>query len=191
MEAKKKKKSITLHSGFRANKPIVNERHIRRHRHIRRPHSELRPHKLDLNLHLGRVAGGLNRRLEIRRRVTSKNDAASNSGWKTSTVGQHSPRSRHQILLMLKPHKDPPRLELLEPIVEHSERGLESVGLLSRIRVQIRRDFGSAGVRVRQEDAVAGISRRRRRLRLTQSDRNKGGHDEIQDQQPNQAESHG
>jgi len=57
---------------------------------------------------------------------------------------------------VVEPHGDLPRLELIETIVEHRQRGLKPVGLLRRVG-DIGRKAQAAGVGIRDEDAVTGL----------------------------------
>lgn len=152
--------SLTLQSRRGTHEPIVRQRDIRRHRHVRRLHPELRPHQLDLHLHLREIARRLDRRLQIGRRVPREDGAVPDAGGQGRPVGQHGVRAGDQELVVLEPDGDHPGLEVVGPVVEDGERGLEAVGLVGRVR---RRELGPAGIRVGEEDAVARVGGRRRR----------------------------
>lgn len=61
---------------------------------------------------------------------------------------------------MLEPDEDPPRLQLIRPVVEDREGGFEPVGLVGRVGCQVWREYFSASVGVADEDPVAGVRRR-------------------------------
>ncbi|KAF7813551.1 hypothetical protein G2W53_034527 [Senna tora] len=116
-----------------------------------------------------KLEGTLRSRLRTNKAIISERDIGRHRDiwWRNAggTIGEHSVGSRDQILVVLKPYENLPRLELVESVIEHGECGLESVRLLRRIG-DVGGKLFPAGVGVGQEYAVAGIgglSQRNRR----------------------------
>lgn len=138
--------------------------------------------QFDLDLHLSEVSGSFNRRLQVGHRKPSKDGPIADVSRNAIPIGEDGAGGRDQELIVLKPHKNPPRLELLKAVVENRESGLESVRLLGQIS-EIRGKLRSLVETVGQEDAIARIGGRRWSLvSWLRNRKGYGGEDQEEDE---------
>lgn len=121
------------------------------------------PNQFDLDLHLSEVSSSFNRRLQIGHRKTSKDGPITDVSGNAIPIGKDGAGSRDQELIVLKPHKNLPRLKLLKAVIENQESRLESVRLTGPIS-DIRGELRSLVETIGQEDTIARIGGGRRSL---------------------------
>ncbi|KAG7018585.1 hypothetical protein SDJN02_20455, partial [Cucurbita argyrosperma subsp. argyrosperma] len=102
------------------------------------------------------LSWSFNGRLQVAHRKTTKDGPITNVTRDRITIGEDGAGGRNQELIVLKPYKNLPRLELLKTAVENRESGLESVRLACQ-NCEIWRKLGSLVETVGQEDAIARI----------------------------------
>lgn len=151
-----------MSSGFATDEAIIGEVDGGGQGSTGRRHPKDGADEVNLSLHLSQVAGGFRRGFEICHGVAGEDGAVSDGGGEGSAVGEDSIGGGDEPLVVLKPDEDLPRLEFVEAVVEHAQRRFEPVRLLLRVG-DVRREPRSAGVGVREEYPVAGLSLRKRR----------------------------